>query len=181
MIIVGDSNIDLCSSSNIGEKYQAVLLAFNLTQHVTAPTRKGKCLVDHITTNIPHNVIATGVLATPEISDHNMPYLIVNARLNRFEPRFKYIRSERLFSPEAFLQDISELPFSTVYAVDDIDEIIDIFNELLRSCIDRHASIVRCKLTRPPAPWLQDVDIQNLQKRRDALRFIAHQTQLESD
>ena len=93
-----------------------------------------------------------------------MPYLIVNARLNRFEPRFKYIRSERLFSPEAFLQDISELPFSTVYAVDDIDEKIDIFNELLRSCIDRHAPLVRCKLTRPPAPWLQDVDIQNLKK-----------------
>lgn len=181
MIIAGDSNIDLCSSSNIGEKYQAVLHAFNLTQHVTAPTRKGKCLIDHIITNIPQNVIATDVLATPEISDHDMPYLIVNARLNRFEPRFKYIRSERLFSPEAFLQDISELPFSTVYAVDDIDEKIDIFNELLRSCIDRHAPLVRCKLTRPPAPWLQDVDIQNLQKRLDALRFIAHQTQLESD
>jgi hypothetical protein len=152
MIIAGDSNIDLCSSSNIGEKYQAVLHAFNLTQHVTAPTRKGKCLIDHIITNIPQNVIATDVLATPEISDHDMPYLIVNARLNRFEPRFKYIRSERLFSPEAFLQDISELPFSTVYAVDDIDEKIDIFNELLRSCIDRHAPLVRCKLSRPPAP-----------------------------
>ena len=36
MIIAGDSNIDLCSSSNIGEKYQAVLHAFispSMSQH----------------------------------------------------------------------------------------------------------------------------------------------------
>ena len=40
---------------------------------------------------------------------------------------------------------------------------------------------MRCKITRPPAPWLQDVNIKHLQKGRDHLRFTAHQIQAESD
>ena len=41
--------------------------------------------------------------------------------------------------------------------------------------------LVRCKITRPPAPWLKDVNIQNLQSERDRVRFTAHQTQSEYD
>jgi hypothetical protein len=137
-------NIDLKNSSTTAYKYEAILRLFNLNQHIKDPTRKGKWLIDHFITNIPHNVVATSVLPTPEVSDHDMPYVIVNARLSRFEK-------------------------------------ITILNELLRSCIDRHAPLVRCKITRPPAPWLQDVNIRHLQKERDHSRFTAQQTQAESD
>ena len=153
--------------------------SFNLNQHIKDPTRKGKWLIDHIATNIPKNVVATGVIPTPEVSDHDMPYIIVNA--SSFEARFKYIRSVKSFCSEDFLRDVSELPYSLVYAVDNPDEKISILNDLLRTCIDRHAPLVRCKITRPPAPWLKDVNIQVLQSGRDRLRFTAHQTQTESD
>ena len=181
LAIAGDINIDITNPSSFAQKYQGILRSFNLNQHIKDPTRKGKWLIDHIATNIPNNVIATGVIPTPEVSDHDMPYIIVNARLSRFEARFKYIRSVRSFCSEDFVRDVSELPFSLVYAVDDPDEKISILNDLLRTCIDLHAPLVRCKITRPPAPWLKDVNIQNLQSERDRLRFTAHQTQTESD
>ncbi|CAB4033551.1 Hypothetical predicted protein, partial [Paramuricea clavata] len=67
------------------------------------------------------------------------------------------------------LRDIRELPFSLEYAVDDPNEKITILNELLRRCIDQHAPLVRCKITLPPAPWLQDVSIKHLQKERETI------------
>lgn len=88
--------------SAIATKYQSVLQSFNLTQHIKSPTRKCKWLIDHIITNTPQNIITSDVIPTPEVSDHDMPYLIVNARLSTFEPRFKYIRKMRTFNVEEF-------------------------------------------------------------------------------
>jgi hypothetical protein len=141
LAIAGDMNIDLNNYLTTAYKYEAILRSFNLNQHIKDPTRKGKLLMDHNITNFPHNVAATGVSPTPEVSDHDMPYVIVNARLSRFQNRFKSIRSVKSFCSEEYLRDISELPFSLVYALYDPDEKITILNELLRSCIDRHAHL----------------------------------------
>jgi hypothetical protein len=100
--------------SQVSNNYYKQLYLVNWSYHIT---------------NIPHNVVATGVLPTPEVSDHDMPYVIVNARLSRFETRFEYIRSVKSFCSDEYLRDISELPFSLVYAVDDPDEKITILNE----------------------------------------------------
>ena len=83
LAIAGDINIDITNPSSFAQKYQGILRSFNLNQHIKDPTRKGRWLIDHIATNIPNNVIATGVIPTPEVSDHDMPYIIVNARLIR--------------------------------------------------------------------------------------------------
>ena len=37
------------------------------------------------------------------------------------------------------------------------------------------------KFTRPPAPWMKDVEIASLQKERDELRYIAHQQPCEDN
>ena len=44
-----------------------------------------------------------------------------------------------------------------------------------------HAPLTKTKITRPPAPWLKDLDINQLQKQRDFFRKRAHDTQLDSD
>ena len=43
-------------------------------------------------------------------------------------------------------------------------------------CIGRHAPLKRIKLARPPAPWLQDDEIRQIQLLRNKLRFEAHAT-----
>ena len=47
-------------------------------------------------------------------------------------------------------------------------------NKLNLDCIDRHAPLKRTKFTRPPAPWMKQIDIIELQKQRDRYRYLAH-------
>ena len=55
---------------------------------------------------------------------------------------------------------------------------MDIFNLLIKDCLDRHAPLHRSKITRPPAPWLNHSDVKQLQKERNELRYLAHKINL---
>ena len=59
---------------------------------------------------------------------------------------------------------------SIVYGVDDPDEKLELFNTIFLDCLERHAPMKRAKITRPPAPWLKDGSIKDLQRQRDKLR-----------
>ena len=54
---------------------------------------------------------------------------------------------------------------SAVYGVDDPEEQLEMFNTMLLDCLNSHAPLRRVKITRPPAPWLQDQTIRSLQNR----------------
>ena len=79
-------------------------------------------------------------------------------RVNLFEPRFRLVRNEKRFDEKA---DFSTLPFS-----------LDIFNSMSKSCIDTHAPLCRTKITRPPTPWLNTDDIEQLQNKRNELSYL---------
>ena len=61
--------------------------------------------------------------------------------------------------------------------MEDSKDKLDIFNNVLTECIDRHAPIKRIKCTRPPAPWLKSLNIQQLISERNRKRYLAHLTQ----
>ena len=95
IIIAGDFNINLNSDSGEStQRYKQILDSFSLKQHINKPTRKSKTLIDHIYSDIPSKVVPNDVLHTDEISDHDMPYAILNVKKERYEQRYKYIRSE---------------------------------------------------------------------------------------
>lgn len=101
---------------------------------------------------------------------------VLTVKLPRYEPRFKYIRSEKIFNQQKFIEDISRVPFSVIYAVDDPNTQLDIFNDLFKSCLNEHVPLKKGKMTRPPAPWMQDNSIQATIKERNELRHKAHRT-----
>ena len=53
-----------------------------------------KTLIDHIITNILEKLIHQNVVLADEIGDHDLPYVILNIRKQKFEKRYKYIRDE---------------------------------------------------------------------------------------
>ena len=112
----------------------------------------------------------TDVRPCPLVSDHSAPYVCVNARVTRFLPRYKYIRNERNYNEVSFVEDVKNIPMNIVYGVDDPDEKLELFNTMFLNCLERHAPMKRAKITRPPAPWLKDESIKDLQKQRDKLR-----------
>ena len=139
----------------------------SLQQLVSKPTRTtqhSSTLIDHIITNIPNQVTHTDVISSLMISDHDARYVCINVRITRFVPRYKFIRNEKNFNADAFIEDFEQLPLSIVYSTDDPDMQVGLLSSLIRECIGRHAPLKRTKVTRPPAPWMKDLDIQQLQK-----------------
>ena len=66
-------------------------------------------------------------------------------------------------------------------AVEDPEEKLDIFNNLVTEFIGRHVPIKQIKCTRPPDPWLKSLDIQQLISECNCKRYLAHLTQKTSD
>ena len=65
--------------------------------------------------------------------------------------------------------------------MEDPEDKLEIFNILVTECIDRHAPLKQIKCTRPPPPWLKSLDIQQLKSELNRKRYLAHQTQKNSD
>ena len=107
-------------------------------------------------------ILHSDVLHTDEISDHDIPYAILNVKKERYERRYKYIRSEKDIDINSYVSDFRELPLNLVYVFDEPDEQVTILNKLILDCIEKHAPIKRIRLTRPVAPWMKDESIVNL-------------------
>ena len=84
--------------------------------------------------------------------------------IEKYEPRFKYIRDERQFNEDMFLKELRKVPFSLVYGVENPNEKFDIFNSPLLEAIDHHAQLKEIKVTRPPAPWMHDPESRLLKQ-----------------
>ena len=72
--------------------------------------------------------------------------------MERYQPRFTYIRENSKLVLDDVKADFQKLPFSTVYAMEDPEDNLDIFNNLVTKCIDGHAPLKRIKCTRLSAP-----------------------------
>ena len=121
------------------------------------------------------------ILHTDEISEHDMPYAILNVKKERYEQRYKYIRSEKDLDINSYVSDFRELPLNLVYAFDEPDDKVTILNKLILDCIEKHAPIKRIRLTRPVAPWMKDKSIVNLKTQLEHHRHKARASKEESD
>ena len=77
---------------------------------------------------------------------------------------------------DAFIKDCSVLPFNIINCFDDPDDQISCMNKLFRECFEQHAPLRKIKVTRPPAPWLNNDEIRHPQNCRNKLRKEAHST-----
>ena len=184
IFLAGDTNIDLLGDvKESTRRYKNILYSMNMKQHITKPTRKEKTLIDHISSNIPNKILHNDVIYADEVSDHDMPYIIVNIKKERFEPRYKFIRDEKNFNSNLYKADFKQLPLSLIYSFDDPDDQISILNKLICDCIESHAPLKRVRMTRPIAPWMKDPKIirgrnflehARTNKSKDSAESITH-------
>ena len=107
IVIAGDFNIDVYSEAQSRNLYFNTLRTFDICQLITKPTRNNQRLIDYISSNIPDKLVHQDVIPADDISDHDLPYVILNIRKQRFEPRFKYIRNEKELNMDTYIQDLS--------------------------------------------------------------------------
>ena len=170
LLLTCDLNVDLQRPDiHATERYSDILKTMSLQQLVSKPTRTtqhSSTLIDHIITNIPNQVTHTDIISSLMISDLDARYVCINVRITRFVPRYKFIRNEKNFNADAFIEDFERLPLSIVYSTEDPDMQVDLLSSLIRECIDRHAPLKHTKLTRPPTPWMKDLDKQITTSKR---------------
>ena len=116
----------------------------------------------------------TDVLPCSAISDGDAPYDLLNVRLNKNEPRFKYMRDERQFSEQELMKELEQAPFILPYGVDDPNEKLSIFNALILEGKNYHAPVKNIKVTRHPALWIHDPEIRYLQQMSFQNRIEFH-------
>ena len=171
VIITGDFNIDLTKESFEVERYRDILDSFSLTQHGIHPTRKSKSLIDHIISSHGLKLLDHDLVFCDEISDHDAPFCIFKASKMKYESRYKFVRDERRLNMENYISDFQSLPLSIVYAFDTASDKISVLNSMITDCIQKHAPIRKVKITRPPSPWMKDLNISKLQRTRNEARI----------
>ena len=68
-----------------------------------------------------------------------------------------------------------------MYAFEDPNKQLSVFNSLILECLNVHAPIKTCKMTHPPAPWMRDLKITTLQKEAKQHRVKAHRFENDED
>ena len=143
VILTGDINFDLIGRpDSLVTRYSNTLDMFGLEQIVTKPTRVTRTfrtLIDHIITNYPMRISATDVISTSIVREHDAPFAFINVRVNRHQPRYKYIRNMKTYDEQEFISDLDTLPLNTLYSSDDPEEQLEYFNGMFKECLDRHA------------------------------------------
>ena len=105
-----------------------------------------------------NDIAASSMYSTYSKSSSNLLdglYACINARVPRFEPRYKFIRDTKSLDEQLFIDDFSKLPLYVTSFSDDLDEQLDSLNLLFTECLERHAPLRKVKVTRPPAPWME--------------------------
>ena len=98
IILTGDTNIDLLSSSMTRDMYKQMLHRYQLSSHITKPTREGKKLMDHISSNIwKSKILHLDILPCLTISDHEALHVIVNIPTKMCELRSKFMKKLKHF------------------------------------------------------------------------------------
>ena len=78
------------------------------------------------------------------------------------------------------MDDPKTSPPALAHSLEDPNEQSDTLNSLILACIGRHAPLVKTQFTHPPAPWMKQLEIADLQKK-DNYRFLAHHSPTEEN
>ena len=110
-VLAGDTNIDLLSSSMARDMHEQMLDTYQLSCHITKPSRKGKTWIDHISSNINKNkILHSDIFPRPAIIDHDAHYIVINLVTNNFEISYKIIRNFKKFDLEIFNKYFKAFP-----------------------------------------------------------------------
>ena len=181
IILIGDTNCNLMNNETVTshshvQALENIYQQFGFSQIIREAMRvtlTTSTLIDHIAVSNKYNILESGVIKTT-FSDH---YLIYCKRKFRgaFIKEHKFIISRKMknFDKEAFLRDVSSLPWDNIVrSLETLDETIDRFTETLVLLIEKHAPLQHRRVSQKYCPWLTS-EYHKLRKTRDKLKKFA--------
>ena len=169
IVLVGDFNVNMFKPNDFSD-FIALNGMKNLVKEATC-FKGTPSLIDLIITNKPKR-FTTAICADIEISDfHSMICVATKAHVPKLQPRtFKY-RSYRNFDNDAFLNELSLIPYHVIDVFDEIDDSYWIWHELTLQIVNEHAPIKNKTIKAHGVPYMngelrRNINIKNMLKRR---------------
>ncbi|XP_020295078.1 uncharacterized protein LOC109860420 [Pseudomyrmex gracilis] len=171
-VIFGDFNADLLSISydsahltTFVESSGLYLVPYRATHNLmNSSTLLDLCIVDDM-----DKINDFGQHDVPFLSAHDLIYIEYKILTERMQERETTFRDFRNFDETAFIRDILRIDWSDLDSSVSLDDKVDILNQCLLQCVNKHAPLRRGRFKNLPAPWLS-LDIKNAMRRRDKAR-----------
>ena len=186
MYLLGDLNCDLLKSisDSSTKKLKSLYELYQLSQVIDQATRvtiNTSSLIDHLVTNTPEKISASGVVPTG-ISDHSLVFAVRKIhRLSKKGTNIVEIRNMKNFNEKHFLNDLSNQCWEYVYFFpENPDEMWQIWKYLFLEVLNKHAPLQNKKIRSKRIPWVTS-EIKKLMSTRDCLKRKAINTKLETD
>ena len=185
IIMMGDINIDISKCQLVGDRnnYCQINNIHGMhhinTLECTRITNDTATLVDHMVTNCPDKISASGVIHNG-LSDHSMSYLIYKSsqHILNSSPRYVTFRKSHGINLQSFLDDLKVQNWSDIESIENIDVAVGKWEELLLEVVNKHMPLKTKRVRKKNSPWLNDT-IFDLIKQRDKMKRKAKNTKLD--
>jgi len=105
------------------------------------------------------------------ISDHELILVVLNMKRTRPKPTHILARSYKNYKPDAFLHDLSQVPWHIIGTFEDVNDSLYAFHQLFEQILDQHAPIRKVKIRSHPNPFITP-EIRELMKTRDSRKDL---------
>lgn len=165
ILILGDFNIDYSKLEKATSDLISLCENFELSQIINEPTRED-AILDLILSSKTNCLLESGTVPSTKLSDHDMTFC--KLKISSYKPSqfFKTYRCFRNFNFNNFNNELKTILWDNIYGYADIDSKIEFFNETLLALFSKHAPIRTSRISKPPAPWLND-HLKFLMQQRD--------------
>ena len=157
VIIAGDLNVDLLTTTTNSTAYVEFLTGYHLVQHISRPTRitdTSATLIDHILTT-PH-VTVQFEYQSVGLSDHIIQFADVNLAVEHLRPTTISVRSFHRCDWIAVRESLASVPWQVMSTFDEIEDMWHFFKSSLFCVLDEHVPLksVVSKFSKRPTPWM---------------------------
>ena len=129
--ILGDLNCNVLRSQDpAAQALVNFCTSFNLSQVINQPTRiteTSESLIDVILASNKNLVKETKVVPS-SISDHDLIYAVLNLKRCPQTPTYITTRSYKNYQRDAFIHDLSQVPWHIIETFDDVEDSLHAFN-----------------------------------------------------
>ena len=183
--LLGDLNCDMAAPvhDNHTRHLTNITDVYGLKQLITEPTRITETtatLLDVIFTNVPDNIVCSGVRHIG-ISDHIIvfAYRNVSSESSRDHSYLTY-RNFRNFDRDSFRKDVASQDWDRINIYNDPNRMWHEWKEQFMAIVDSHAPSRTIRVRERVSPWITP-KLKQIMRNRDALKLKAIRSKTPSD
>ncbi|CAB4038162.1 Hypothetical predicted protein, partial [Paramuricea clavata] len=181
VIVMGDLNVNYHRNEDNTEIKSIISVnGFKqIVKEATRTTENTATLIDIIITNNP-SVIACTKVVPIAFSDHDLIGCVRKQHHLKYVPKVINCRNTKNYSKELMCDELFKQDWTPVYESTDVNYAWTCMKDIISSCFDKLASIIKKRIRGKPSPWLTD-EIKKAMNTRDILLRKSRKTKFESD